>query len=145
LGEVEVLSARVIRKEFLCVGCGKGEKLGRGDRCNTYRGAADADPLRAAEEEQLVFENWAADGEAKLIAGVLPLGQTLLGIEDSVRRVSGETVELPDHSMKCVGSALRRHVDDSAGGTTVLGFVVTGLDAKFLGSILRNVDTDVIR
>ena len=87
--------------------------------------------LIAAEEEQLVLDDGAADDAAELIAlqRVAVGGEIVLGVEVVVAE------EVEDRAVEGIGSGARDDVDDRAGMEAVLRGEAGGLHAEFLNGI----------
>ena len=132
------------RQELLDNGIGDGGAL-RVTRHVGCKGDALVLPQAfvAGEEKSLVFEEWAADVGAEIIAFERRLGRRRQGKEVcGVERVIAE--EFENLAVKAVGSTARRDIDDSAGVTPVFGAEGGIVDLEFLHGVDRGLEGDLI-
>ena len=126
------------------VGRRRGNKLRCKDSRDQLGRAAHAGELRGAAEEQLVFDDRAADDAAELIAGVDAAGDSILGVRNGVGGGGREAIVFPQAAVEGVGAGHRSDSDDTAGGAAILRREIVGDDAIFLHGIEEDRDADHI-
>src|SRR5208337_980863 len=112
----------------------------RGNRISGSKSLTDARAFVIREEESFAAPNRAADGETELVLAIFAFGNASRIFKEvrCVQLVIAD--ELPDSSVKLVGSSLDGSIQDSAARTSHLRTIVVGLDLEFLNSIHRRTD-----
>ena len=91
---------------------GCGDKRRRGDGSHDGSHAAHSGPFRVVEEEQLVFDNWSADGEPKLVSSEYGFRNIARVVVERVRSQIGNAIEFVCACVQVVSSRLGYNVDD---------------------------------